>query len=198
MSAASHQDDITDITFNFRGLTITVSGPPRQAARFVEDTLQRDDSPRPSFSAASVGSVAPSSPAPSTTQYSETRTEIENSFAPCPESCLFSATKLVGLVSQCEDRIRRAWLAGKWAGAVLAGRVGSPNRTPPLSIRSRFYVVLRCEGLSSPAVFSSSQSYWRCVKRLQDSSSVSHSFPSETEARVYCSAAGVVFPEIQP
>ena len=199
MSEASQQDDITDITFGFRGLTITVSGPPRQAARFVDEILQRGESPVHSFSASSVGhSVAPSSPPTSQAGYPETRFEIERSFGDCPDSVLLSASRLGGLVPQAQQRIKRAWLAGKWAGAVLAKRVGSPNRTPQIDLRSRIYVVLQCESLSSPAAFSSSHSYWRCVGRLRDSSSISHSFPSETEARIYCSAAGVAFPEVQP
>ena len=66
------------------------------AARFVEDTLRRGDSPQPSFSAISIASVAPPSPSPSGSRYSETRSEIESSFGACPDSCLHNATRLVG------------------------------------------------------------------------------------------------------
>lgn len=137
-------------------------------------------------------------PALSSSLVGETREQILASFPACPDSCLHSARRLVGLVSDTEFRIRRAWLAGQWARAVLDGRISTPSRTPQIRVRSRIYVVLRTSSSSTPRCFSSSQSYWRCIRTLQDTESISHSFPSETEARVYCSAAGVVFPQIEP
>lgn len=111
-------------------------------------------------------------------------------FVPCPGRLLDSASKLSGPVSSAEGRIRRAWEAGQWARAVLAERIGSPNRTPPLEIRSRFYAVAKADGLLHPNIFKSSGSYFRAVGNLVESSSVSQAFPSELEARIYLEAAG--------
>ena len=96
-----------------------------------------------------------------------------------------------------EQRIRRAFLAGQWAGAVLAGRAGSPNRSEQLALRPRIYVVLRAAGLAAPTVVGTSAEYFRIVGNLQDSDSVSHSFPSETEAKAYCEGAGFDFASLQ-
>jgi len=50
-----------------------------------------------------------------------------------------------------------------------------------------------------PSCYSSSGSYWKAVGSFKDNpDSLSHSWPSETEARVYCEAAGFAFPEVLP
>lgn len=202
MNEDSFQDDVAEITIRIRGLVVTVSGPPSQAARFVEEVTRGAGASTRSSSPGqrSLGSytVVESSPRPSRVEAPETRQEIERSFRPCPDSCLDRARALGGPVEDARGRVRRAWLAGCWARATLDGRCPSPNRTPPLQLRSRIYVVLRAPSISSPACFASSGSYWRCVGDLRYSSSVSHSFPSETEARIYCSAAGETFPTVQP
>ena len=202
MNGGSYQDDVAEITIRLRGLVVTVVGSPRQAAHFVEEVSRAGGSSARSSSPGqrSVGSytVVGSSPRASRSSATETRQEIESSFRPCPDSALYSARALGGPVEDARGRIRRAWLAGCWARATLDGRCPSPNRTPPLQLRSRIYVVLRAPSISSPACFSSSRSYWNCVGDLRNSDSVSHSFPSETEARIYCSAAGETFPTIQP
>ena len=72
----------------------------------------------------------------------------------------------------------------------------TPNRSEPISHRSRFYVVLRGGRGDLPACFSSSQAYWACVGRLSDET-VTHGFPSETEARIYVEAAGLDYPGLR-
>lgn len=74
--------------------------------------------------------------------------------------------------------------------------VHTPNRSEPISHRSRFYVVLRGGRGDLPACFSSSQAYWACVGRLSDET-VTHGFPSKTEARIYVEAAGLEYPGLQ-
>ena len=48
--------------------------------------------------------------------------------------------------------------------AVLEGRCHSPNRTPPLDQRSRFYAIVKCEGISVPVIYRSSASYWAAIR----------------------------------
>lgn len=127
----------------------------------------------------------------------ETREEIERTFSPCPSEFLAGARRLSGSCFSGESRLRRAFRAGQWARATIEGRIHSPNRSEQLDLRSRFYVVLRTGLSSTPRAFSSSNSYWRCVGQLSGSSSVSHAFPSEAEARAYCGGAGVDFPTIE-
>ena len=45
----------------------------------------------------------------------------------------------------------------------LGSKSLSPNRSEPLDLRCRFYVVLRREGLDCPVVFLSSGSYWSAL-----------------------------------
>jgi len=57
-------------------------------------------------------------------------------------------------------------------------------------LRSRFYAVARADNLECPVVFKSLASYRRGVGNLEGGSSVSQSFPSEAEAKIYLLAAG--------
>lgn len=61
----------------------------------------------------------------------------------------------------------------------------SPNRTPPLDLRARYYAVLRAEGLGCPTIFKTAKSYCDVVGNMEGSTSISHAFPSEQEARIY-------------
>lgn len=74
------------------------------------------------------------------------------------------------------------------------GELQAPTEQNNMAVRSRVYIILRAPGLESPKVVHSSADYFRVVGRLHDSSSLSHSFPSETEARIYCEAAGFTYP----
>eukprot|EP00435_Cladocopium_sp_Y103_P035862 s2363_g9.t1 len=53
-----------------------------------------------------------------------------------------------------------------------------------------FYAVARAAGVPCPVIYRSSASYWRALGSLEGSNSVSQSFPSESEARIYLQAAG--------
>eukprot|EP00435_Cladocopium_sp_Y103_P052024 s1376_g16.t1 len=134
--------------------------------------------------------VLPGAPAGSGYRAPETRDSIQRSFAPCPSQLLRHSSRLCGSTLSGSARVERAWLAGQWAKAVQDRRIGNPNRTPTIDLRPRFYAVLFAEGLDRPTIFKSSASYWRCIGALQNSSSISQSFPSEIEARIYLQAAG--------
>lgn len=200
MSASSSHDDVVELVLNLRGLRITISGPAQPATQLASDIARLptprsgDHSPESTYT---LVSSLPESRQPIQRQspVRETRAEIEASFDLCPHTLLAAGSRLssAGAVSGA-DRVRRAWVAGQWARAVLAGRAGSPNRTEQLGVRSRVYVVLRAPGLSAPTVVTSSAEYFKLVGRLQDSDSLSHSFPSETEARAYCLGAGIPLP----
>ena len=199
MSQARDSNDVVDITVRLRGLSISVSGPAQAASQFVADiTGTARASPRGSDSG-SVGSfsVVSEQHQEEGLRRLETRHQIEASFAPCPGRLLQTASRLGGSLEVAEKRIRRAFLAGQWAHAVIEGRASSPNRSEQLPLRPRYYVVLRCDRASSPTVVTSSSAYFNLVGDLRQSSSISHSFPSETEARAYCLGARIDFPEVQ-
>eukprot|EP00435_Cladocopium_sp_Y103_P059325 s392_g21.t1 len=128
----------------------------------------------------------------------ETRESILRSFPRCPERLFKDSGRLCGSTVSGRDRIERAWTAGNWARAVLASRVSSPNRTPTLDLRSRFYAVASAPGLVAPTIFKSATSSWQLIGSFEDSPSVSQSFPSELEARVYLEAAGFTEVRIAP
>ena len=127
----------------------------------------------------------------------ETRDQIASTFARCPDRHLAVGVRLIGSSLSGRDRVCRAWTAGLWAKAVLDSRVHSPNRTPPIDLRSRFYAVVRADGVDCPVVFKSSSSYWRAIGSLDNSTSISQSFPSEAESRVYLQAAGFLEADIR-
>ena len=198
MSEASSSHDVVEITVQLRGLTITVSGPAAQASGFItEITEVALSSPVRSNESAGSAAYPARSPAASTSGAVETREEIAASFGPCPQRLVQLAAKLGGSDESGVSRVRRASRAGQWAGAVLSGRVGSPNLSEQIGLRPRCYVVLKSDRISSPRVVFSSTAYLDLVGDLRDSSSVSHSFPSETEAKIYCAGAGVPYPDAQ-
>ena len=193
VSAPSEQDgEIIELSCSLRELQITIRGTPAQATSFLASILPGTSAGRGISSAASDRSfelVGDSLSAP--VVRTETRAEILESFAPCPASWISLASRLGGSQESAIRRIKRAWLAGLWAKAVLQDRAKTPNRSEPIDFKSRFYVVLRSDLPGSPAIYQSSGSYWRAVGgSFEGSSSLSHSFPSETEARVYLDAAG--------
>ena len=55
---------------------------------------------------------------------------ISSGFGSSPGGCFTSTSG--------DSRVQRAWIAGKWAGAVEAGRTATP---PQLDLRNRFYAV---------------------------------------------------------
>ena len=189
-------DDVVDITLRFGNLSVSVSGPSSQTSQLVSEITSASSVLGSSQGYSERGSPARSSAPSNFAAVGETRAEIEASFPVCPQRFLDSASSLGSGTSDGRSRIQRAWAAGNWTKAVLQGRAGSPNRTPQLSLQPKVYVVLRADGLSRPACFRSSRSYWSALGGAHRSS-VSHSFLSKTEARVYCEAAGFDLPEIQ-
>lgn len=190
----SQHDGSIELSLEVAGLKVTISGPSALAAEFV--CFVSDFRPaRPASPTSSIGSFtrvsvvsAPDSRGAAQVPARETRDQIAASFAPCPPVLRALGSRLQGTDT---------WTAGQWAKAVLEERVHSPNRTPPLDLRSRYYAVARCVGLDSPTIYKSSASYWRQLGTLEGSSSISQSFPSETEALVYLQAAGFSEQEIQ-
>eukprot|EP00435_Cladocopium_sp_Y103_P023879 s334_g5.t2 len=178
-------------------LSITVRGPAELAANFIKDITKRElpSSSSPLRRPPSEGSFdLVSEPGPSARSRSvlETRDQIAASFAECPPYLQKEGAKLVGSATPGSERAKRAWLAGQWASAVVSGRIHSPNRSTQLDLRPRYYVVLSATGLAKPTIFKSARSYWSVVGELSTSSSVSHAFPSEQEAKIYLAGAGVV------
>ena len=91
-------------------------------------------------------------------------------------------------------RVRRAWKAGLCAGKVLRCECDYVDSTPRLNLSNRLYCVLKTRASSTPQVLSSFAEYRRVPGILERGTSVSHAFPSETEARAYFAGAGVAYP----
>ena len=199
-SSQQQDDDVIELAAQFRGLQITIRGPSGEATEALS-LITGALAGRPASAADSVGlgsvpepSVDFSTEASFVSSSAEPRRDIPSTFEACPAGVLAGASRL----SDCNgfskrDRLLRAWTAGCWARAVLAGHLQIPVRTPQLPIRSRYYAILRAEGVDTPVIFQSSVSYWRALRgTLGDS--ITHSFPSETEARAYVRAAGFHHP----
>ena len=80
-----------------------------------------------------------------------------------------------------------------WAKAVLEGKVAKPRPTVKLDIQPTVYVVLRGPGITQPVVAFSSADYYKLLPRFTEGS-LSHSFPSKSEAKIYILAAGARVP----
>lgn len=199
MSQGTNDHGIVELTVKLGELHVSIKGPVEKATKLLQDITSRGPPSSPARSGTSETSFAVVSEADhATSRRLETRVEIEASFEACPAYLISEGHRLSGGPLPGQDRVRRAWLAGKWAAAVCVGRSSSPNATPQLPLRSRYYAVLRAECLRKPAIYKSARSYWACVGELSSSSSISHSFPSEQEAKVYFAGAGVSDFDILP
>lgn len=213
MSVAPERDGEIELSCTFGDLRISISGPASQATDLLRFITSRENPlPVVPSSAASDSSytvvteppVAPATtPAPKAAAAAppaqlETRDQILASFAECPAALLQGHQKLSGSRLSGIERLQRAWRAGQWARAVADKRVPTPNRSAPLEIKSRYYSVLAAPGLDTPTVYNSAGSYWAAIGELSASPSISHAFPSQTEARVYLAGAGIINFEVQP
>ena len=121
------------------------------------------------------------------------RQEIALSFPPLPDFCVGLCRSLSQGELSPAERAERAWTAGCWARAVLDGRVSKPDPSAPLGLQSRYYCILRAQGLSAPCVVASLGAYRRVIG-LHFQGAVSQGFPSTSECRVYFAAAGLDYP----
>ena len=113
-----------EITCSFRDLRVTIVGPATQATDLLRIISTSTPSPglaRPPSPAATDGSFDLVQAEVSSFVVPETRDQILASFDPCPSSVIASGRRLVGATTSPEGRVRRAWVAGKWAGAVEIG-----------------------------------------------------------------------------
>ena len=160
--------------------------------------------PFPSSSAARPGSPRPTSapglpPSPARTNYStNSYHEVADTLPVLPGYCVDWCIRL-GNKEEIVARANRAWQAGCWAKATVEGRVPKPRPTPPISLRSTVYIILRAPGIDRPVRVSSAAEYFRIIPSFKGATgdSISHSFPSLAEARVYCAAFGIDLPEQQ-
>lgn len=188
MSHRTYGDGDIEVTRAVGDLRVTIAGPADQALSLLRDIgglRGRAGSP-----GGSTGFEVVDAPRASGSQL-EHRDEIERGFVDCPSHLVLGGSRLSGSTTSGADRVRRAWRAGQWAEAARAGRVATPSRSSPLDLKPRFYCVLRADSLESPTVFKSAKSYWACVGDLATSTSISHGFPSEVEARTFFAGAGV-------
>lgn len=204
--------DLVELNISVAGLSVSVRGSPERAAAFVRG-LSEPGTPARSFQdhASSSFQVSPvhsdpiglirSSPPSaysdrsysqisSRSAFSETRASILRGFPSVPVHLLELAPRLIGSRLSGVDRVRRAWIAGCWAGATKAGRIQSPNRTPSIDLGNKIYVVIRCVGLDCPRIFGSSRSFHSAVGSLENSDTICHGFPTEIEASIYLEGAG--------
>ena len=145
------------------------------------------------------GSVEVVPPSPALTNYStNSYHEVAGELSRAPDFCLALCSRLaLGSQPAIERRAQRAWEAGLWAKATLEGRIPKPRPSPKLNLKAEVYIIVRAPGLDHPVRVSTAAEYFRIIPSFKDSGSISHSFPSIAEARVYCAALGIAFPDQQ-
>ena len=116
--------------------------------------------------------------------------------AEIPEVPDFAARLCVNLRSgslSSRDRAKRAWECGWWARFCLEERISKPRPSVPVDLANSIYVVLKAERIEAPVVVYKSADYRALVQDFKGPS-LSHGFPSQAEAKVYCLGAGIEFP----
>ena len=96
-----------------------------------------------------------------------------------------------------KQRAERAWSAGHWARFVLEGRISKPRPTTPCDLANSTYVVVRAEGIAEPVRVEKASDYRALLGDFSGSGlvSISHGFASKAEAKVYCLALNIPYPE---
>ena len=111
----------------------------------------------------------------------------------CPEFCLRLAASLRGPAAENQARAKRAWEIGYWARYTLEGRVSVPRPSVGISQSNTVYVVLRAPGFQCPILCTRAGDYRHVVGDFSPGT-ISHGFPSQAEAKIYCHGAGVNYP----
>ena len=119
--------------------------------------------------------------------------EVASSIPPLPDHCLDLCRRLGGTAADVKSRALRAWEAGHWAKATWEERVPKPRPTSKLALQNTVYIILKGPNISRPVRVSSAAEYYKLLPKFEDS--ISHAFPSISEGKVYCLAAGVAFPD---
>ena len=119
--------------------------------------------------------------------------EVARSLIGAPPAAFEYSKRLSGTDTFIKQRVQRAWEAGLWAKAVLAGDLPKPRPTPPVSLKPTVFIVLRGPGVHEPVAVGSAAEYYQILPRFTPDS-LYHSFPSISETKIYCLAAGVPFP----
>jgi len=122
--------------------------------------------------------------------------QVASSITDPPAYCFDFCSSLSGSPAEVEQRVRRAWEAGVWAKATLDGRIDKPRPTPKLRIKPAVYIVVRAPGVHHPVRVATATEFFRLVPAFTEST-ISHSFPSIGEGKVYCAALGIRFPDLQ-
>ena len=208
------EQDITQISLHFQGLSISVtrSRAPAPVVGPNPDTLPSESgvgsTPCPSAKTLIPEPVPEEEPASSSSCPGPSAFDLrcslsgplaspsaarspEKDFPEVPSAWLVSAKVLRAKGFSGEARIRRAWTAGCWARAVLEGRARTPSPTPNLDLPNKHYAVARSSNGSPPEIYNSIRDYRIAVDHLSATVSLSQGFPSELECRVYLDAAGI-------
>ena len=110
-----------------------------------------------------------------------------------PEAAKRLCALLSGGTLSGAERAQRAWESGYWARFCLQGRVSKPRPSRPIDLSNTCYVVLRATGYNCPLRVAKAADYRHIINDFKDGS-ISHGFASQAEAKVYCEAAGVIYP----
>ena len=197
---------ISAIRLAVDGLELALNRVAPPAPHHVDLESQPAPSTLRSWDLLPTASEAPSTPtssrpvlrgSPALTNYStDSYHEVAATIPPLPDHLLELCARLGGPREQIVFRAKRAWEAGVWARATLEGLVQKPRPTPKLSIRPCVYLVIRAPGVEHPRRVSSAAEFFRLLPVFTPDS-LSHSFPSIAEAKIYCAALGIDLPEQQ-
>ena len=171
------EDDEISLAVSFQGLRISVVGPATKALDFVHKLS-------PEHQRQEVSSTASSSELPAAPV-------VVPDPIPCPASVLALASRLsAASILTPEERVKRAWLCGLHARALLDSRPAPSEPVIAIDLPAKYWVVLRGRGYSSPRTLRNPAQYQRAFSGIGAPAEVGHEFPSETEARAYLTAAG--------
>ncbi len=102
-----------ELTVSVRDLRVTIVGPLSSASRLADELSRLDLGDSQSVAADSIPESStwtlPEAVTPSSSLVLESRDQILASFPPCPDSSLLLANRLVGLASDTQFRVKRAW-----------------------------------------------------------------------------------------
>ena len=161
------------------------SRPPSTSYRLVDSPTVSDRRGAPSigYPASSAGSTTTED------RYNDLAREIP----PVPDLAVRLCSNLRSGNLSFQQRAQRAWECGYWARYVLEERVRRPRPSQPIDLSNSIYVVLRAPGLAQPVICTKASDYRFLLQDFQQNS-LSHGFPSQSEARVYCLGAGIDYP----